>query len=91
LKVVNRTFMLISELRIVHIARPMRRVALCSLLLLAGCVTVQPWERESLAHRTMTSQAPDRGCSTDFLGHVFDVREGAAGGTGKAGGGCGCN
>lgn len=27
----------------------------------------------------------------DFERHMWDVREGAAGGTGKAGGGCGCN
>jgi hypothetical protein len=83
--------MLISARSLVNIAPPMHRVLLCSLVLLAGCATVQPWERGALAHRTMNPKTPDRSCSEDFLGHVYDVREGAAGGTGKAGGGCGCN
>lgn len=78
-----------------NIAPPMRRVLLCSFLfatpLATGCVAVRPWERGALAHRTMDPEAGDRTCSEDFLGHAYDVREGAAGGTGKAGGGCGCN
>jgi hypothetical protein len=75
----------------VNIAAAMQRVLLCALLFATGCVTVQPWERGALAHRTMEPKAADRACSEDFLGHLYDVREGAAGGTGKAGGGCGCN
>ncbi len=27
----------------------------------------------------------------DFRAHTFDVREGATGGLGRPGGGCGCN
>jgi hypothetical protein len=83
---------LISPSSLVTIAERMRRVLLCGLLLLlAGCSTVKPWERGALAHRTMDPEAGDRYCSGLFLGHLDDVREGAAGGTGKAGGGCGCN
>jgi hypothetical protein len=72
-----------------------RRVLLLAVLALlatlAGCATVEPWERGALAHRSMDPQAGDRRCSEDFLAHVYDVREGAAGAAGKAGGGCGCN
>ncbi len=74
------------------IASAMHRVLLCALLfVMTGCAAVQPWERGPLAHRSMDPKAADRGCSDEFLGHVYDVREGATGGTGKAGGGCGCN
>jgi hypothetical protein len=60
--------------------------------LLAGCAIepwVKPYERERLADPIMKF-------SRDALAdkhreHVFDVREGAHGGTGVQGGGCGCN
>ena len=67
--------------------------ALFVILLLAvaatGCARVKPYERELLAKPTMTFQ-PDP--HEDVLdNHMLEAREGAAGGYGSAGGGCGCN
>jgi len=63
------------------------------LLLLSACSSVQPWvkpyERDRLADPIM---AWDRDAiSSAFLDHVYESREGARGGNGSAGGGCGCN
>jgi len=56
---------------------------------LAGCVRVQPHAREDLARRSMTE---DRGAGERrFDQHKTGSREGADGGTGEPGGGCGCN
>jgi hypothetical protein len=60
---------------------------------LAACSPLEPWvkpyEREHLADPVM---ALDRDpVSSDYLGHVFGVREAARGATGAVGGGCGCN
>jgi hypothetical protein len=68
-------------------------VLLGLLAMLAGCGQVQPWvkpyERERLADPVMAwDRAP---ISTAFMDHVREVREGSRGGTGAAGGGCGCN
>jgi hypothetical protein len=50
---------------------------------------VKPYERDRLADPIM---AWDRDAlSAAFLDHVYESREGARGGTGAAGGGCGCN
>jgi hypothetical protein len=60
-----------------------------SFVLAAGCARVKPYERELLAKPTMTFQ-PDP--HEDVLdNHMIEAREGAAGGYGSAGGGCGCN
>jgi hypothetical protein len=57
--------------------------------LAGGCARVKPYERELLAKPTMTFQ-PDP--HEDVLdNHMLEAREGAAGGYGSAGGGCGCN
>jgi hypothetical protein len=72
----------------------MKRIALACLFVVAGvavggCVRVKPYERELLAKPTMTFQ-PDP--HEDVLdNHMLEAREGAAGGYGSAGGGCGCN
>lgn len=69
----------------------MKRVALACFFVVAvaGCVRVKPYERELLAKPTMTFQ-PDP--HEDVLdNHMLEAREGAAGGYGSAGGGCGCN
>jgi hypothetical protein len=63
------------------------------LLALGGCSSIQPWvkpyERDRLADPIMTW---DRDAiSTALLDHVHESREGSRGGTGAAGGGCGCN
>jgi hypothetical protein len=57
--------------------------------LLAGCKTVQPWERGTMADYTMR---PDRDpLSITLADHIYFTREAAAGGRGVGGGGCGCN
>ncbi|HET6612386.1 MAG TPA: DUF4266 domain-containing protein [Kofleriaceae bacterium] len=54
-----------------------------------GCARVKPYEREYLARPSMSAnEDPGR---ARFAHHARGSREGAAGGTGKAGGGCGCN
>jgi hypothetical protein len=58
-----------------------------------GCAsarwTVKPHQRELLADRIMQLQG-DPGETADEA-HVLANREGAIGGTGTSGGGCGCN
>lgn len=57
--------------------------------LFAGCAAVRPHERQDLARRSVTS---DRGKGeTRSDQHRAGAREGAEGGTGEPGGGCGCN
>jgi hypothetical protein len=55
----------------------------------SGCARVKPYQREHLSRRSMTSDQ-DAG-ETRFQQHSRGAREGADGGTGEAGGGCGCN
>jgi hypothetical protein len=55
----------------------------------SGCVVVHAHQRENLAKRSMTNDR-DPG-EARFMQHARDAREGAAGGTGQPGGGCGCN
>ncbi|HMY17874.1 MAG TPA: DUF4266 domain-containing protein [Polyangium sp.] len=55
----------------------------------SGCATVQPWERGTLAKKKMQMD-PDPQASA-LEQHVFEYREGASGGYGSVGGGCGCN
>ena len=66
-------------------------VALTSVL--GACAMPEPWvkpyERERLADPIMQFQRD--GLSAKHLTHVHEVREGARGGTGVQGGGCGCN
>jgi hypothetical protein len=55
----------------------------------SGCAEVRPYQREHLARRSMVS---DRAAGeARFAQHARGSREGADGGTGEAGGGCGCN
>ena len=66
------------------------------LALLAGisaCGSIEPWvkpyERDRLADPIMAlDQDP---VSSAYIQHVYEAREGARGGEGSAGGGCGCN
>jgi len=56
---------------------------------LSGCVVVKANQRENLAKRAMTN---DRDAGEARFGqHERGSREGADGGTGQPGGGCGCN
>jgi hypothetical protein len=59
------------------------------LLTTASCVVVHAHERENLAKRSMTNDR-DAG-EVRFKAHERGAREGAEGGTGQPGGGCGCN
>jgi len=54
-----------------------------------GCVVVHAHQRENLAKRAMTNDV-DPG-QARFAQHERGSREGADGGTGQPGGGCGCN
>lgn len=56
-----------------------------------ACTPVKPWQKGTLAHPSMEPGAGERGVGGGFANHCFDVREGATGCTGQAGGGCGCN
>lgn len=57
--------------------------------ILAGCASVQPWERGRLSDYTMR---PDRDPLHDmYMEHIYFTREAAAGGRSIGGGGCGCN
>jgi hypothetical protein len=64
-----------------------------ALLAASGCAPIEPWvkpyERERLADVVMVLD-PDP-VSSSYMDHVYEVREGARGATGGAGGGCGCN
>jgi hypothetical protein len=65
-------------------------VALVSLAVLApACATVRPYEREHMSRAAMSFEAEIG--ETSFRAHVHDSREGATGGHGSTGGGCGCN
>lgn len=60
---------------------------------MAGCSNFEPWvkpyERDRLADPIMAlDTAP---VSSSYIQHVYEAREGARGGEGAAGGGCGCN
>jgi hypothetical protein len=55
----------------------------------SGCVVVRAHQRGHLAKRAMTDDR-DPG-EARFMGHERGSREGAEGGTGQPGGGCGCN
>ncbi len=67
----------------------MKSLLLLLVLPCAACVVVKPYQRELLSKRTMIFQ-PDP--AEDVLDqHMLESREGALGGYGSAGGGCGCN
>ena len=60
---------------------------------LSGCTSIEPWvkpyERDKLADPIMALDGD--AVSTSYIQHVYEAREGARGGEGAAGGGCGCN
>jgi hypothetical protein len=58
-------------------------------LALTGCAGAKPYERGALAQPKM-QLAPDPDAVL-VEQHVYEYREGAAGGYGGGGGGCGCN
>ena len=60
---------------------------------LPACGPIEPWvkpyERDKLADPIMALDSDP--VSTSYIQHVYEAREGARGGEGAAGGGCGCN
>ena len=71
-------------------------LTLATLLIVAGlsaCSGIEPWvkpyERDRLADPIMFLDADP--VSSAYIYHVYEAREGARGGEGTAGGGCGCN
>jgi hypothetical protein len=77
----------------VHRAHRMTRSAWLSgslllvVLTMAACARVAPYDREKLAHPSMTTAD----VAGPAEGHVRSIHEGATGGVLGAGGGCGCN
>jgi hypothetical protein len=60
------------------------------LIACSSCVShVQPWERDLLAEPEM--QQPVEPLQSAFDEHIYFSKEGAHGGDGVGGGGCGCN
>ena len=58
-----------------------------------GCSNLEPWvkpyERDRLADPIMALDSDP--VSSAYMQHVYEAREGARGGEGATGGGCGCN
>ena len=76
-----------STLHVRLMAQALSAAAL--LWLLAGCATVQPFQREHLSDRIMSFRAEAKEDARKTKS--FDAREGSTGGNGGAGGGCACN
>ena len=66
-----------------------RSIAALALLLVAGCATVQPWDRDLLAEKKMSFNPSPMLSSIDE--HIYFSKEASRGGIGAGGGGCGCN
>jgi Domain of unknown function (DUF4266) len=76
------------------VSKLLRTLGLVLLLgALAACAAPTPWvkpyEREHFADPIMSFNRDP--VSSIYLEHVLETREGAHGGTGAVGGGCGCN
>lgn len=75
--------------------RSIGRILLATLLFgtLSACGPIEPWvkpyERDKLADPIMALDGDP--VSTAYIQHVYEAREGAKGGEGAVGGGCGCN
>lgn len=71
-------------------ARLVKALCVCSIAAAtSACARVRPYQRQDLARRAMVE---DRGAGDRrFHQHQTGAREGADGGTGEPGGGCGCN
>lgn len=73
--------------------KPLRIALVVAALLMSGCSmskwTVKPHQRELLADKIMQLDAEPQ--EREAEEHVLANREGAIGGTGTSGGGCGCN
>ena len=70
-------------------ARVLLILACTSLTACAGIQPVQPWEKGMLAKPEMTFEGDP--LDNSFTEHIYFSKEGASGGSGVGGGGCGCN
>jgi hypothetical protein len=78
-----------NAIRRSQVMRHVRAALILSPLLVMGCATVKPWQRELLADPIMQS---DRNpLQSAQLDHIYFSREAASGGRSVGGGGCGCN
>ncbi|MEO8360250.1 MAG: DUF4266 domain-containing protein [Vicinamibacteria bacterium] len=64
-------------------------IALALLGAASGCAHVKPWDRDLLARREMQFVTCAQLNGIDQ--HVYFSKEASMGGSGVAGGGCGCN
>jgi len=64
-------------------------LAALSLCSCASIKPVKPWEKGNLAKPEMTFEGD--ALDTAFTEHTYFSKEGASGGSGVGGGGCGCN
>jgi hypothetical protein len=78
---------------VVHLTRLAWLAAVVAAVTSAGCASplgaVQAWEKGNLAKPEMSFDADP--LRKAFMEHVYSSKESASGGTGVAGGGCGCN
>ena len=56
---------------------------------LAGCASVEPWDRDVLARPEMQLVSDPTEAAADE--HIYFSKEASSGGQGFGGGGCGCN
>jgi hypothetical protein len=61
---------------------------LISSVMISGCQTVQPWERERLSNPNMIFDEDP--VLKGIENHFIYIREGSEGGDGAQSGGCGC-
>lgn len=68
-----------------------RIAAFGTLILLAGCASInpKPWEKDLMARKEMlvTAQSAQQAAED----HIYFSKEASSGGRSAAGGGCGCN
>jgi hypothetical protein len=58
-------------------------------VLMTGCATIEPWDRDVLARPDMQLVSDPIEVATDE--HIYFSKEASSGGQGFGGGGCGCN
>jgi len=64
-------------------------LTLAACLVNAGCATVQPWERGTLAKSAMAPDDPSHETTQKL--RTYSAKEGGTAAAGVGGGGCGCN
>ena len=79
-------------MNVARILKTVRAAGLVGLGAVCGCASVEdvaPWDRGYLAEAGMQWDMSPREAKLE--GHVYTSKEASSGGTGAAGGGCGCN